>query len=332
MRCAYTWLTHALAALGLALLAQSPAAGGEAAKSVPEPRAQLQLSYAPLVKAAAPAVVNIYARRLVRSRAFFDDPFFRRFFGENSPFGAPRERVENSLGSGVIVSADGLVVTNHHVIDSADEIIVALADRREFEATIVTDDPRTDLAVLRLDGEVAALPHLELMDSDDLEVGDIVTAVQGREVTDPKALQFRIATRPLGASVDISYLREGRAGEGRAGEARAALRARPEDPPRNTTALTGEHPLAGGIVANLSPALADELGISTMARGVIVVEVSARSPAHRLRLRPHDVVARVNGHDIGRVADLVEALERPSRNWRIAVRRGERLIEVTVRG
>ena len=111
------------------------------------------------------------------SRPFFDDPFFRRFFGEDSPFGAPRERLENSLGSGVIVTADGLVVTNHHVIENAEEIIVALADRREFEANVVTDDARTDLAVLRLDTVGAALPHLELMDSDELEVGDIVLAI-----------------------------------------------------------------------------------------------------------------------------------------------------------
>ena len=177
MRCTYSWLCRALAALGLALIANTPAAADEAARAVPESRAQVQFSYAPLVKQAPPAVVNIYARRLVRSRPFFDDPFFRRFFGEDSPFGAPRERIENSLGSGVIVSPDGLVLTNHHVIDRASEIIVALADRREFEATVVTDDARTDLAVLRVDTEGAVLPYLELMDSDDLEVGDIVLAI-----------------------------------------------------------------------------------------------------------------------------------------------------------
>ena len=85
-------------------------------------------------------------------------------------------------------------------------------------------------------------------------------------------------------------------------------------------------------MANLSPALADELGISTMARGVIVLNVSARSPARSLRLKPGDVIATVNGRDIERVADLVEALDEPREQWRIAVRRGERLIEVTVRG
>ena len=473
MRCTHAWLARALTALGALLLAHVSAIGDEIARSVPESRVQLQLSYAPLVKQVAPTVVNIYTRRLVRSRPFFDDPFFRRFFGEDSPFGAPRERLENSLGSGVIVSADGLVVTNHHVIDNAKEIIVALPDRRELEATIVVDDARTDLAVLRVNTGDAPLPHLDLMDSDDLEVGDIVlamgnpfgvgqtvtsgivsalartqvgvsdysffiqtdaainpgnsggalvtldgrlagintaifsrsggsigigfaipanmarvviagaaaggrfvrawlgaggqkvtaemaqaleldrpggvilnaihsdgpadeaglrvgdvvTAVHGREVADPKALQFRIATRPLGATVTIAYLRAGRAGE-----ARATLRAPPEDPPRNTATLSGRHPMAGSTVANLSPALADELGISTMTRGVIVLQVSDRSPASRLRLRPGDLVARINDRDVERVLDLIEALDEPSANWRIAVRRGERLIEVTVRG
>ena len=159
-----------------------------------------------------------------------------------------------------------------------------------------------------------------------LRIGDVITAVEGHGVADPKALQFRIATRPQGTTVRISYARDAQAGE-----AHATLRAPPEEPPRNTTALTGSHPLAGGTVANLSPALAVELGNSTAHRGVIVLEVSASSPARRLRLRPGDVVVRVNGRDIERVADLVEALDESEDSWRIAVRRGERLIEVTVR-
>jgi S1-C subfamily serine protease len=126
-------------ALLLALLTASPAVvlpAGAQSRVVPQSREQVQLSFAPVVKRTAPAVVNVFSRRTVRSAAspLTQDPLFRRFFGENSPFVAPTERVQRSLGSGVIVAADGTIVTNHHVIKDADEITIVLADRREFEA------------------------------------------------------------------------------------------------------------------------------------------------------------------------------------------------------
>ena len=112
--------------------------------------AELELSYAPIVQRAAPAVVNVYAAKVVANRnPLFEDPLFRRFFGVPG-MRAGRERVQRSLGSGVIVDPSGLVVTNNHVIEGASEVKVALADKREFEAEIVLKDPRTDLAVLRL--------------------------------------------------------------------------------------------------------------------------------------------------------------------------------------
>ena len=153
-----------------------------AQKRLPDNRAQVELSYAPLVRKAAPAVVNIYTRKVVRTRQvspLFNDPFFRRFFGDDFGFGLTpqRKRIQNSLGSGVIVGADGVVVTNHHAIEGADEITVVLSDRREFDADIVGADERTDLAVLRINTNGKPLPHLELMDSDLLEVGDIVLAI-----------------------------------------------------------------------------------------------------------------------------------------------------------
>ena len=143
-------------------------------RALPDSRQQITLSFAPLVKQTAPAVVNIYTRRVVQQRVspLFDDPFFQRFFGQSNPLGMPRERVERSLGSGVIVAPDGLIVTNDHVVKDSDQITVVLADRREFEAKLVSTDNKTDLAILRIappKGE--RLPFLALHDSDDLEVG-----------------------------------------------------------------------------------------------------------------------------------------------------------------
>ncbi len=169
-----------LGAVFWAALVLSGTAADAAEKRIPGNKAELQLSYAPLVKKTAPAVVNIYARKIVRERGFaplFDNPFFRQFFGRDFGIGRPRQRLENSLGSGVIVRADGLVVTNKHVIEGADQINVVLADRREFSATLVLTDDRTDLAVLQVETGGEPLPKLELSDSDELEVGDLVLAI-----------------------------------------------------------------------------------------------------------------------------------------------------------
>lgn len=145
--------------------------------AAPPSRAALQFSFAPVVKAVAPAVVNIYAKKVVRVRnPLMEDPFFRRFFGDQG-FGVPQERVQNSLGSGVVVGADGLIVTNNHVIAETDEITVALSDGREFEAKLLTADPRTDLAVLKINSGSERLPVLDFADSDAVEVGDLVLAV-----------------------------------------------------------------------------------------------------------------------------------------------------------
>jgi Do/DeqQ family serine protease len=144
---------------------------------VPATRDQLQLSFAPLVKQATPAVVNIYTRKeVVRSAGpLFNDPFFRCFFGNIGP---TQRQEQNSLGSGVIVRSDGLIVTNEHVIQDADEIRVVLSDRREYPAVPVIEDKQTDIAVLRITENLdAPLPTLDLADSDNIEVGDLVLAI-----------------------------------------------------------------------------------------------------------------------------------------------------------
>jgi len=169
-----------LSLLAVSLASQSGIAMAQLLeRRVPTSQMEVQLSYSSVVKKAAPAVVNIYTKRVVKSRSyspFANDPFFQRFFG-NSFGGAPRERIERSLGSGVIVRANGIIITNHHVIEGADEITVALADRREFAATLVLDDERTDLAVLRIKTGGEKMPFLNFANSDDVEVGDMVLAI-----------------------------------------------------------------------------------------------------------------------------------------------------------
>lgn len=143
---------------------------------VPESRAEISLSFAPLVRDTAPAVVNIYARIIHESRArtpFMNDPFFQRFF---EGFAQPQPRVQNSLGSGVILSAGGIVVSNYHVVGQATDIRVVLNDRREYDARVLLGDADSDLAILQLEG-VSDLPFLPLRDSDTVEVGELVLAI-----------------------------------------------------------------------------------------------------------------------------------------------------------
>ena len=141
---------------------------------VPQSQAEISLSFAPLVKAASPAVVNIYAKRVTQARSpFEDDPFFGEFFRNFAP---SRPRVQNSLGSGVILSADGIVVSNYHVVGMATEINVVLSDRQEYTAQVLLGDRDSDLAILRIDG-AKDLPHLSLRDSDEVEVGELVLAI-----------------------------------------------------------------------------------------------------------------------------------------------------------
>jgi len=137
-----------------------------------------QTSYADVVARVAPAVVTITAERRVRPAQqfpFFDDPFFREFFGFRNFPQQPRAIPQEALGSGVIVSPDGYILTNHHVIDGAEEIKVELSDRRVFRAKVVGSDPPTDLAVLKI--EANNLPVLPLGDSDKARVGDVVLAI-----------------------------------------------------------------------------------------------------------------------------------------------------------
>ncbi|MDC0738351.1 trypsin-like peptidase domain-containing protein [Cognatishimia sp. SS12] len=156
--------------------ASTLAAPSFAETRVPTSSAEVTLSFAPLVKEAAPAVVNIYAKRVVavRESPFSGDPFFQNLFRD---FGSARPQVQNSLGSGVILSPDGIVVSNYHVVGMATDIRVVLNDRREYTARVLLADEANDLAILQINEDVADMPHLALRNSDEVEVGDLVLAI-----------------------------------------------------------------------------------------------------------------------------------------------------------
>src|SRR5216684_1341412 len=168
-------LVVAITLLGVVALAGTVDRAAAQDRRVPASPSDIRLSYAPIVQRVQPAVVNVYAAKVVQNRnPLLDDPIFRRFFGVP---GQQPEQMQRSLGSGVMVDPSGLVVTNVHVIEGADEVKVSLSDKREFEAEIVLKDPRSDLAVLRLKDAKEKFPKLDFANSDELLVGDMVLAI-----------------------------------------------------------------------------------------------------------------------------------------------------------
>jgi serine protease Do len=451
-----------------ALLAFAPCPAARA--DAPRSERELHASFSPLVKRTSPAVVNIYATRVVRTQAnpLFADPLFAQFFGVR---GMPQSRIENSLGSGVVVDASGLIATNTHVIQGATEINVVTADGREFKAEKVLSDPRTDLAVLRVQPKGEKLPYLDFADSDQAEVGDIVlaignpfgvgqtvtmgiisglsrsnvqgpgdysffiqtdaainpgnsggalidvdgklvginsmiyskdggslgigfaipanmvktvvdasrhggqvvrpwsgltsqsvttdmveglglsraagalvsrvhphspafdagirpgdviTTVNGRDVQGSDALKFRLATAALGSEVKLGVFRGGKNQE-----FTFKAVAPPEDPPRDTALLAGRNPVSGATVANISPAVSEELGGTQRDTGV-VIEKADRGYAQRLGLQPGDILLAVDGAKIENVKGLKEALGTGSHNWRIEIMRGGQVMDMRI--
>ncbi len=334
---------------GLARLAAIPAlilfaAAPAAAQTLPQSRAQIRLSYAPLVKSVAPAVVNIYAKRRIRVEgrvSLFDDPIFNRLFG-GTLFGGPaRARIEKSLGSGVILRADGLIVTNNHVIDKAEEIRVVLSDRREFAAKIVLADKRTDIAVLRIDTGGLELPFLELGDSDLLEVGDLVLAVGnpfgvGQTVTN--GIVSALARTSIGVADFRSFIQTDAAinpgnsgGElvgmdgmligvntaifSRDGGSLGIGFAVPSNMVRRilASAVSGKplvRPWLGFTGKPVTSEIAKSLGLARSV-GVLIEKVHRQGPVARAGLKPGDVIVAVGRHDV----DDVQALR-----FRVATR------------
>jgi Do/DeqQ family serine protease len=449
-------------------------AAGLSASAVAQERrvptqSELRLSYARVVQHVAPAVVNVYAAKVVQNRnPLLDDPIFRRFFGV--PGGPGGNQVQRSLGSGVIVDAGGLIVTNNHVIEGADEVKVSLADKREFEATLVLKDPRTDLAILRVKDGRERFPVLDFADSDALQVGDIVLAignpfgvgqtvthgivsalartqvgvsdyqffiqtdaainpgnsggalvdmtgklvgintaifsrsggsqgvgfaipanmvkvvvasaktggkavarpwlgaklqavtadiadsmglkrpsgalianvapnspaaraslkpgdlivsVDGQDVEDPNAFDYRFATKPLGGTARLGIVRGGREQT-----VTVALQIAPEMP-REEIVIRSRSPFSGVKIANLSPALVDELQVRNADQGVVVVDVDNGSYASNLGFQRGDVIQEVNGERVTTTHDLDRLSKTQNRAWRIViVRNGQRISAV----
>jgi Do/DeqQ family serine protease len=304
---------------------------GAQERVVPESRAAIKQSFAPVVKRAAPAVVNVYVRHRVQQMVspFFDDPFFGRLFGER--FGIPRERIQNSLGSGVLVNSAGVVVTNNHVIQGGGEaeITIALNDGREFPAKLILKDEQTDLAVLRLDAKGVEFPSIAFADSDNLEVGDLVLAIGdpfgvGQTVTSGivSALartkvnladyQFFIQTDAAinpgnsgGALVDMDGRLVGinTAIFSKSGGSHGIGFAIPSNMVRLVvqSALKGgrvQRPWFGAALQPVTPDIAATLGLGTPA-GALVANVHAKGPAAKAGLRAGDVVVSVDSKPIG---------------------------------
>jgi len=317
------------AVLLLAALVAFTAARPAVAQAVPESQAEIALSFAPVVKRVAPAVVNVYAKRVTRQQGmlpFADDPFFRRFFGDNM-FGRPRERVQNSLGSGVIVDASGVIVTNNHVIGGATDIRVQLADRREFDARVLVADERTDLAVLQVETGGVRLPALQYADSDDLEVGDLVLAIGnpfgvGQTVT--SGIVSALARTRVGVTDYQFFIQTDAAiNPGNSGGALVDMRGRlvgvntaifsrsggsigigfaiPANMARSVTesAATGKvvRPWAGLDLQDVTPDIAATLGFETP-RGALVASVHPQSPFARAGLAAGDVILTANGKPV----------------------------------
>lgn len=284
------------------------------------------VSYADAVAIAAPAVVNIHSRKtVIQSSPLFDDPFFRRFFGDQFGLG-PQKREETSLGSGVIVSNQGYILTNNHVIEGADEIRVGLRDGRNTEATVVGRDAEADLAVLKV--KLEDLPMITLGDSDSLRVGDVVMAIGnpfgvGQTVT--LGIISATGRSELGISTFENFIQTDAAiNPGNSGGALITARgeligintaifsrtggsqgigfAIPMSLAKNSMAQIVEKGYVsrgwlGVEIQELTPQLAESFGIKGE-KGIIVAGVLRGGPADKAGLEPGDIITKLNGNTI----------------------------------
>ncbi len=324
------WLDKAVLILASVAPLGLAAQEHDGARRVPASPAELRLSYAPVVQRAAPAVVNVYAAKTGAVRnPLFDDPIFRRFFGVPGAPGGQGDPVQRSLGSGVLVDPAGLIVTNNHVIEGADQVKVSLADKREFEADMVLKDSRSDLAVLRIRAQNERFPAIELADSDALEVGDVVLAIGnpfavGQTVTHGIVsavartqvgitdYQFFIQTDAAinpgnsgGALVDLGGRLVGinTAIFSRSGGSQGIGFAIPANMVKVVVASAKsggsivQRPWLGARLQAVTPEIAEGLGLKRPS-GALIASVTPTSPAARAGLKTSDLIVAVDGQPV----------------------------------
>jgi serine protease Do len=336
----------------------SPPAGGLARPAT---------DFSAVAKAAMPAVVNISSARVVRAPEggpFFSDPFFQFFFGEEffRQFRIPRERRERSLGSGVLVKPEGIILTNNHVVEKASEVRVALADKREFPAKIVGTDPKTDLAVLRISG--GPFPVLPMGDSDRVEVAEPVIAIGnpfGLSQTVTQGIISAVGRANVGITDYEDFLQTDAAiNPGNSGG--ALVNARGEligintaifsqsggymgigfAIPSNMAKAVMEQILDKGKVTrgwlgvaiqDITPAVARSFGL-VEAKGALVGDVTPSSPAAAAGLERGDVILRVNEkpvEDSGHLRNIVAGFPPRTTITLVILRHGkEQPVRVTV--
>jgi Do/DeqQ family serine protease len=337
--------------------AAPPAAVAAPAPLPPPPLASAPGSYSHAARRAAPAVVSIIASKAARPRTGTDDAWHRFFFGDGR---GAAQRPQTGLGSGVIVSADGYLLTNFHVVDGADDIEVRLADGRQARAQVVGTDPETDLALLQV--RLDALPVVDLGDVRSLQVGDVVLAIGypfnvGQTVT--AGIVSALGRNRLGVSTFENFIQTdaainpGNSGgalidaEGRLVGINTAIYSRsggnmgigfaiPADSARIVMeALRRDGRVTRGWIGveprDLSPELAASLRLS-LERGVLITGVLQDGPASRAGMRPGDVVTRIDGAEVGNTAELLAAVAAvtPRSAAVIGVQRGTQALELTI--
>jgi len=313
-------------------------------------------SFAPVLKKVLPSVVNISTSKLVKGAPQMDarmDPFFRQFFGEEgSPLNVPKDRREKSLGSGVIVSPEGYILTNNHVVDGATEVRVTLSDKREFEARIVGTDPKTDIAVLKIEG--SNLKPITLGDSSKVEVGDTALAIGNPFGVGQTATRGIISAKGrgnLGIEDYEDFLQtDAPINPGNSGG--ALINDRGELVGINTAIIAGgsggsqgigfavpvnlAHDVMGQILnngkvvraymgilpQNMTPEMAKAFG-EKEARGVVVGDVTPKSPAQEGGIQRGDIILDVNGKPVSDSNQLrmVISMMQPGSNVKLTVLR-----------
>lgn len=298
-------------------------------RAVPASQASIQQSFAPVVRRTAPAVVNVYSSVNIRRSncPYANDPFWASFYCGNN-VQVENKKVDNSLGSGVIVGADGVIVTNRHVVEAGQEFRVALSDRREFPATLVMADPRTDLAVLKIDTKGESLPTLSFADTRGVQVGDLVIAIGnpfgvGQTVT--SGIVSALARTDVGASDFASFIQTDAAiNPGNSGGALVDMNGRlvgvntlifsrgggsngvgfaiPAEMVKRVVDAavhggTMVRPWLGAKGESIDSRMAAGLGLDRP-RGVLISEVFPNGPAAKAGLKKGDVVLSVDGREV----------------------------------